>query len=357
MTIRRVLFNDGEGADEADLNNIALFQREFLNNLILKGMCQDGIEFAVGLDTSKAYAHGHSGSVVSVEGLKTRTYSGLVFFWDGTDLLAFDPVGGAAGTFAHTFSTAGLTAGQSRWDLCCYKIEEVDADSDTRDAKDPDTGVIGSQEVYKEKDCSITVQFVEGTPDTTANAVEPSTPSGYAKLYAVRVDYGQTGVFQYDQMRDYRYPLGYHEQLVRPAEMFHAATGGWVYAGDEKDIWHGGGAADDIYIPYKGPTAARAIYLCVAGMPGSTCTCDLGYFTRTGQSTSTFTAIAEAITAFQCASSSERYYHISNNLALWGNGRQTPAGVTQCASQLMARIYTDDANGYIHQAKWGYCGF
>ena len=192
----------------------------------------------------------------------------------------------------------------------------------------------------------------------STSAVEPSTPSGYAKLYAVRVDYGQTGVFQYDQMRDYRYPLGYHEQLVRPAEMFHSGAGGWTYAGNNVDIWAGGGAADDIYIPYKGPVAARAELLVVSGMPGNgTCTCELGYWARTGKTTGTFTAISDALTFVKGGTSADRYYKISDNLALWGNGRPVPASVNQCASQLMAHIYTDDANGYIHAAKWGYAGF
>lgn len=360
MTIRRKYWNDGEGIVHGDLNDISTFLREtFLDN-ILKGYCQDGIEYAVGLSTDKAYALAHSGSVVSVEGLKTRTYSGVVFFYDGTNLLAFNSVGGAGGTFAGTFSTSGLTAGQSRWDLCVYRLAEYDGDSQSRDVKEDATGVIGSLTCVKQKQVQCPVNFVQGTPDTTVSAVEPATPAGYAKLYAVRVDYGQTGVFAAAQLRDYRYPLGYHEQLVRPAEMFQSAAGGWAYTGNEVDIWKGtGGGAGDIWIPYKGPLAARAILLCVSGMPGNgTCTTDIGYFTRSGQSTGTFTAILAGLTNFKGGTGAERYVKIAgDDLVLWGNGKSVPDGVNASASQLMARIYSDDAAGYIHQAKWGYAGF
>ena len=370
--IKRVNFNVGEGLTTADLLNVQRFADARLLDALVAPAARDGQSpGSLLLDASYGLVLGASGRVYGNGNLAVRIAGGTLLQWQGGGTY----LGAVTGltpqllpylqstAIDQTFSTVGLAAGQSRWDICCYRITDEEAgDPQTRDFEDAVTHLVTSQTFNKQLSTALEPLWVTGTPAATASAVEPAIPSGFAKLCAVRVDFGQTGAFGDAQLRDYRCPLGWTTGVVRANEMFWAgqfAAGGdfvvvgWIVS------WAGG--TPELYVPFPGPMQARCSHVRMRCKLAVGTTVQLGRLLRQGVGTISFAALLNLSPTFVTGAELVDTYSLSGTGVgavggpFWGGGL-TGSPITTPDSQLALKITCNTIGDYIHFVEWGWLG-
>jgi hypothetical protein len=146
-----------------------------------------------------------SGRLYQVEDIDTTAYSSLSANTTQVVQQAINP------GQTLTFTTAGLTSGQSQWVL----VEVIYAQADTIPSNDPTGGVLTyanpasptepyigpnnagtSQPTLRQAQAVLQLKY--GTPATTGSQVPPSVDAGYQPMYLVNLTYGQTSITSAD---------------------------------------------------------------------------------------------------------------------------------------------------------------
>lgn len=206
--IKEVYFNDGEGLDYRDLNNLQRF------------MASQVWDCAVGSDSrveERDQSVGASGACIAVGNgcypyvvgvsMDVALAAGTVVHYttstiDGTTPIMI-PYRATNAEFSFTIAASHATL--ERYDVIQMRVIADDADSETRDFKDATTGVLSSQSFNKRYNNVATVSVVAGTNAAVGTATEPSVTSGYVKVAAVYVAPTVTSIAK-SAIRDYRLP-------------------------------------------------------------------------------------------------------------------------------------------------------
>ncbi len=207
-TNNRVLFNDGEGLDLTDLNDLSAFDRAFMIDGLLACNAQTDLtddlpsaSYLFAPTAAQAYAKptGTAKQITNAAGwIGQWTSAGAA---DGlTPKFLFFKL--AAGDLLTTLDAGG---GNNRWDGLFVKITEVDADSQDRDFKDATTGALTSQTLYKKRRTQLDFSVVKGTEAT--NPSFPSTPSGYVPYAYIYMPTGFSSVLTTAKISDMRVPM------------------------------------------------------------------------------------------------------------------------------------------------------
>lgn len=263
-SIKEVLFNNGEGVEETDLNLLQRMLRAQLWDSVVGHLARTS-EGDVEPSTSHLYALGAGGyPKASVTAAKLDFGAGLILQRiaatdvDGDDpyLLAYE-LGAAEAALAALSFTAN-SSGNPRYDVVQVKLEHIDndaGDNATRDIEDAATRAKTSTTFVKRRKVRLTASIVVGTP--AGSPTEPAVTAGYVKLCAVLIPDGFaiTDVLINTNIRDYRMPLGYGPFDVHPT------TGGIPSGSDWPDLALAGrasGAASEVlHIPILGCGASQ----------------------------------------------------------------------------------------------------
>jgi hypothetical protein len=276
----RVYFNDGEGLDFNDLNNMQSFLRAKWGDQVLQylmgavatsGTKDPAFAGQNGANAPSRFAYClHSGQAY----LKEGGANNIILVAPGT---LYQKVGNSDGSEAtmlgFTFTGAeqfALTAGDAtnpRVDLLQMKLEYITDTSTSRDFEDGTTHIVTSTTFNKKKRVQCTLSVKTGTPAATPQIPEPD--AGYVVIGTVMVGHlyaigGNALIFGIDAtdsnnavVHDQRMPLGrIREYRVEP-NMFKLITG-WTLAGDNT-IVSVSNATNTLYVPYTGPSSGRIV--------------------------------------------------------------------------------------------------
>jgi hypothetical protein len=271
IEIKDVLFNDGEGLDYNDLNNIQRYERARFYDLFLGQMMRGTVGGSdvlstcaarASIDATQLYAHGWGGAAkifsngAGGPNLQLKNFSGLIATYGGGALTGLAPQ-----VLPYhldneevnpTFAAADPT--NPRWDLVQIKINaEAGGTSTTRDFQDAFTGALTSTSFNKRFGSSITWNVKTGTP--AGSPTVPTPDAGFFRLWAVfipaafgsnpiLIDTGST----LNCPRDYRLPMSLAQA---PGSWVHTQAkdsfGAWTYnntddrpvatAGSQVQIW------------------------------------------------------------------------------------------------------------------------
>ena len=214
---KRLLFNDGEGVNPADWNDLQAFVHSMLGDLQILSARDNRstaavrpgtISTLIGDWTGTAFT-GRGGAWVDYQNGTPRGYTnmaGVFAQWVGSTIDGEDPQLLACYVPADTFAeviTAPTTS--ARWDLIQYKLEVVDGDSETRDFEDATTRAKSTTTPNKRRKVQMTWSRKEGAEGGSI----PAPDSGYVRWAAIQTTVGQST--DYDpktQIRDFRVPMG-----------------------------------------------------------------------------------------------------------------------------------------------------
>lgn len=209
-TVQEILFNDGEGLDYGDLNNLQRYLRSQIWDSVVGAQSRTA-EYAAGGSSTDLFAVGPGGA--PYPSATARTMSIEI----GTVAMGNLGTGTDAGFKAYRIASGELApqhadnaTGSDVWDIYQVKLEHIDndaADNETRDFEDATTHVLTSTSMVKKRKVRLTASIKRGTP---GSGTEPAVDAGYVKLYAVLVPNGiGAGVLLPANVRDYRIPIGY----------------------------------------------------------------------------------------------------------------------------------------------------
>jgi len=232
---QEILFNDGEGIDLADLNGMQRFVRSQLADLAIGGRIRYTEDGGGGPSTGAifAMAGGAGAPVQSAAARQLTNLAGVIAHQVATGpstgaepLLLVHRV--AAGDLAVTLDVGDAT--HPRIDLVMVKLEHVDndaADVEARTVKDYATGIISTASIGKRRKVRASVSVVKGTP--AATPTYPTPPAGWALWCAVYVPASHNAVIDVDNIRDWRWPLGFdrHSLAVSGLGPNVWAASGW----------------------------------------------------------------------------------------------------------------------------------
>lgn len=242
---KEVLFHDGEGVHQGDLNLAQRYMLSFTLDGFLAQVARTGVS-DLGALTTHLYAVGFSGAPYGHASTNrtSRNMQGLVLqrlatsqpSGDDPQFLAYYIDADEAG-FLHD-----VAAVNPRWDLISIQLEQIDsdvADNATRDVEDATTRVVTSATRVKKRKVKATITLTKGTE--AASPVEPALPSGHVKLAAFRVPVGLTTFNAKTDIRDYRMPIGFGEEWV-PGSDSGFISAQWTQS-ISRQITHVAGAA------------------------------------------------------------------------------------------------------------------
>jgi hypothetical protein len=276
----RVYFNDGEGLDYNDLNNIqsslrAKFGDQFLQYLMgavaISGTKdpsfagQNGTDapnrFAYCLQPGQAYLRSHA-STANIIQVAPGTLYQKVGSSDGSEstMLGF--------TFVGTESWS-LTAGDAtnpRVDLLQMKLEYITDTSTSRDFEDATTHNVTSTTFNKKKRVQCTLSVKAGTPNASPTVPEPDT--GYVAVGSVMVGNtyatGTFPVFGIDTaaagvavVHDQRMPLGKIKAYRVDPKNFKLISN-WVLANSDCTA-NSTNPGNELRVPFPGQPSGRII--------------------------------------------------------------------------------------------------
>lgn len=206
--IKEMQFNDGEGIDYADFNNLQKYLRSEMWDSVV-GPIARVVESDVYPSTSHLYCMGNAGH---------PTYDGT-----GRDF------GNAAGTiiqkvtagvptgdtplylpyhlatdeiFTAVGALAANSSGSDRYDTIQVKIDAVEDGSESRDFKDATTLALSTTTPNKKYNTRLTASIKSG-------ATEQAPDAGYVKWAVIKVPNGATNLTRAN-IYDYRMPVGLH---------------------------------------------------------------------------------------------------------------------------------------------------
>lgn len=253
-----VKFNQGEGIDPVDFNNLSNFLlRQIYDSWLLSGMADGAlVDTAASLGNVRDMELGKvvaaAGSLITGYAFTTHPGTG---YWEPSasvrtlslvpgvvwQALATVPSIYAAGNTTNLvpcrigdWGTPGITlqttvgdGSNPRIDLVEVKIEFSDADQEFRDFEDATTRVVTSTAPYKTHRVQITYQIKQGTPASTPTYPTPTT--GFVPMCAVYVPVGHNAVHTVANFRDLRMPLGGTKVYnVWAPQMFKGSTNPWT---------------------------------------------------------------------------------------------------------------------------------
>lgn len=213
--MQEILFNDGEGIDFTDLNNLQRFARSQLADLAIGGRVRFVEDGAGGASPGALYAlaGGAGAPVQSVSARQLTNLAGVIAHQiaggpsTGADaLLLVHHV--AAGDLAVTLDVGDAT--HPRFDLVMVKLENVDADVadvEARTVKNFTTGALSTANLGKRRKVRASVSVVKGAP--AATPAYPTPTAGWCLWCAVYVPAAHNAVIDVDNIRDWRWPVGF----------------------------------------------------------------------------------------------------------------------------------------------------
>lgn len=227
---KEVLFNDGEGLDHADLNDLQRYARALVADGILAQHARLGDVGHGGASASHLFAIGNAGAPYAGAGTAEALFRpGTVFQRLAGNFTGDDPqtliyyLDQDEPTQAHPAAAAGM----ERWDLYSIALAQEDADPAdqvSRDIKDAITGALSTTSMGKVRKVAATIALTQGT-EVASGAVEPALPAGHLKLAAFRVYDGMGAFDPTTDIRDYRVPaLGWSVPTI-PGGQFGYLTG------------------------------------------------------------------------------------------------------------------------------------
>ncbi len=225
-------FHNGEGLDEADLDNLQGHIRRVVFDELMSmlGGMVDVVKIGAGTDlpgrTTESTLRPMGRSLcprVAATGLVVDMDPGLVLAHlvaddlDDTSLIAENLAAYQKG-LSVTLETAHATLW--RRDLIEARVLEVEEGAISRDFKDDTTGALSSTTFVKRTNTVVQVQKIDGATQASAPAAdllaaEPVVTAGWFKVGTVRVDPTATDLDQ-DTLYDWRKPMGYGGGLVQP---------------------------------------------------------------------------------------------------------------------------------------------
>lgn len=251
-----VLFNDGEGAEPDDMNEVQrLVHRQLVDNM-LGSLVPDAIDSATSPGGVAALldfemSRGMATGLITPNDLAFTTSPGCGYWRPTTNANELAVVPGnviqliddlAAPTdtaFAQfrlgdygatdiTVQTAQGDASLPRIDLIEVKLEYVDSDQESRDFEDAITGAKSTTTPYKRRRVQATVQVKAGTPNVTPHYPAPS--AGFVAMCAVWIPVAHNAVHAITNVRDLRVPLGGVRVYDVPASQFSfPGAAPWTY--------------------------------------------------------------------------------------------------------------------------------
>lgn len=229
-TVRgEVLFNDTEGADFRDQND--------MQRIIRRALAEEFLQGTFGYDTSGSLPLRTFGQgLLPMEGggsnMNIKIGKGPCVH------LLTDPGDGGTGTAIYgavlfhkrtvttiTVDTADPT--NPRWDIISAKLEILSGGSQTRKFRTNPTTNPSSQSFNKERQYKLTLTYTPGTP--AGSPAEPSVPSGEVKIARIEVAALQTNL---DYPVDFRVPAG-TRRWCPPMTLGFGS--GWTAAGASDD--------------------------------------------------------------------------------------------------------------------------
>lgn len=218
---QRLLFNDGEGLDLADLNNAQAFMQSFLRDGLIRETASrfpaPGSQFAPPfggfLTSSVIYAPGDGGGIIYSGSTRTTAFRDGMICAPKATPTAVDGINPTWWAYWMTSAevptkTRPAATTNPRWDVLSVAFVEASGDPETRDFEDASTRALTSVSMNKRNRVTATFTWTQGTE--SASPVEPSTPAGEFKICSVMVSPGM-GVFDAfadpAEVRDYRVPF------------------------------------------------------------------------------------------------------------------------------------------------------
>jgi hypothetical protein len=236
---KAVLFNNGEGADVQDFNNIRGFMGARLFDQVLRAAAASARGGTAELPTQRTalatapflYAlTGGAGYIVpGGAALQTTVRAGTIFQQVGAtsgDEASFLPFTMADAAFTLTHAIGDAT--NPRIDVIEVKLEYVNGDSESRIVQDPAPSALQTvQTINKKRRIQATFQIVAGTPGATP--AYPSLTAGFAALGAVLVPATHNAVFvAQTHYSDLRIPLGVKPARVDGGQFVVESGGDWT---------------------------------------------------------------------------------------------------------------------------------
>lgn len=254
--IKRVKFNNGEGIDPADFNQLQVIQEQ--RSAIVAGTAGGMTEnkFGVGalLRTEHLWVRGDACAPYPGGTARTiRILPGAMYQWLGQAQLYASPNFEANG-FGNTDmglcyyadsgeldTTHAVGSAQPRWDVVSVLLSVVDGESESRDFEDATTRVVTSTSMNKRTRVIVTKTVTQGTPGATPYL--PLLPAGHVPLYAIYIPAAHNAVFDALAIWDFRMPLGSFCLDVLASDMVQRRSyqGGTPTMPAVNSIW---GAAD-----------------------------------------------------------------------------------------------------------------
>lgn len=241
-----VLFNDTEGLDFNDLNNVQRVLRRAwqqgylertLNTRDVTGALQDGNFRPVG-NALRTYVNA---------GMQVGVAAGSVM------QLVTDPGSPDYGDIVYTKGTNTLITVDAadptnpRWDILSAKLDKLDAGSVTRKFRLNATTNPSSAAFNKERQYRLTITYTPGTP--AGSPAEPSVPGGQFKIARIIVpaaagSLGTTGA----AIVDWRIPAG---RVTYITQYGFSASG--QFTQDGNGLWTAASSANVIRVPILPP--------------------------------------------------------------------------------------------------------
>ena len=247
---KQVKFNDGEGIEPFDFDNISSFLRSQLWDTIgaIARVSQNGATNGTSVATAEpvdaVFAVAQGGAPIAAD---TAYYGFLstrkVGNFRGVVMQRVDatPNGDEPAMLAYYVEedewSATLGANGTafpRCDIGVIKLDTVNDGSESRDFEDASTRAKSSATYDKKRHVRCQFQVVIGSP--AAGAPEPAVPVGWAKVWSATVGPGMT-TMDNASLRDHRYPIGVFTVDVPSAAIvpYTARVGTWA-TGDLPNI-------------------------------------------------------------------------------------------------------------------------
>lgn len=258
------------------------------------------------------------------------TFEGAGGFYSGGGALAYCV---RSGEFTATFATGDAT--NPRIDILAAKIERVSndvADNESRAYKASASVASVVTTFVKRSKLKLTLLVVAGTP--AGSPVAPALPAGYARLAEVYMPATFSSTIDYNNIRDYRNPLGWHTETMflsgtsgdRPSGDVSQA-GGWAYNAAQLLGCVTPGATLQITPRPRARFGARLHSIVMSGKLGH-CSVYAQRVLADPTVTTGFglTLIKDISSSFNAAPGQiGKWYASSHSTPIWGNGR--PSGI------------------------------